>query len=188
MPKTLSPAYCLLTAVFGCLLIINAASPYIGLKWEYSLNMYSDLDTDGGNHFFLPATDYFGMADDYYIVERIECDEVIQTESLQLFKRLLHFAQHPAAMNRGEKSGAECRPVNGNVVRHQLVQLQQAGESAVFYLRHHRTGERFFVDSATTGPVWTEPTIWNQYPILLHSYKEIHQVMKEYHTTRAEFR
>ncbi|TVP59717.1 MAG: hypothetical protein EA351_01315 [Gemmatimonadales bacterium] len=45
-----------------CLLLINAASPYLGLKTTSSFTMFSNLRTEAGstNHLFLPSLDLFG--------------------------------------------------------------------------------------------------------------------------------
>jgi hypothetical protein len=44
--------------VFPILVLLNGASPYLGLKTETSFAMFSNLATEGGrsNHLFLPAS------------------------------------------------------------------------------------------------------------------------------------
>ena len=61
--RSLRPGYALAAA----LLVVNAASPYVGLKTEASFAMYSNLQTEPGywNHLLVPeAVRVFGAQDD----------------------------------------------------------------------------------------------------------------------------
>jgi hypothetical protein len=46
--------------------LLNGASPYLGLKTETSFSMFSNLRTEAGeeNHLFLPRLDWFELQDD----------------------------------------------------------------------------------------------------------------------------
>lgn len=64
----LRPGY----AVFACLLVVNAASPYVGLKTEASFAMFSNLQTEPGhwNHLIVPeAVRVFGAQDELVRLE-----------------------------------------------------------------------------------------------------------------------
>lgn len=68
--RRLAPAHVRLHPVFAAgllLLVLNAASPYLGLKTEASFTMFSNLQTEPGhwNHVFLPEDlRIFGAQDD----------------------------------------------------------------------------------------------------------------------------
>ena len=56
------------------LVVMNSASPYIGLKTESNVAMYSNMRTEGGvnNHLFMPVVPLFGFQDD--LVEIVDAN------------------------------------------------------------------------------------------------------------------
>ena len=55
-----------LAALLPAAVLLNGASPYLGLKTETSFSMFSNLRTEAGeeNHLFLPRLDWFELQDD----------------------------------------------------------------------------------------------------------------------------
>jgi hypothetical protein len=68
--RALTPVYVVVAAV----LVVNAASPYVGLKTEATFAMFSNLQTEPGhwNHLLVPeAVRVFGAQDDLVRLEAV---------------------------------------------------------------------------------------------------------------------
>ena len=68
------------------LVALNSASPYVGLKTESNVAMYSNMRTEGGmnNHLFMPVLPLFGFQDD--LVEVVDANH----------EKILDLKSHPA--------------------------------------------------------------------------------------------
>ena len=168
------------TIVLATLLFVNAASPYLGLKWEFSFNMFGDLATDTSNHLFLPRTDLLGIVDDYYIVDAIESLDAEGTTTASSFLRLLSSLNHPAAKvtSKSATHEDEILPISGNALRYQIWRLKEQGHDGTIHVRHFKSDAPHTVSIAGADKQWTAHNVWNQYPVALHSYRELRDVIK----------
>lgn len=165
------------TVALLVLLLFNIATPYLGLKWEYSLTMFSNLKTDVSNHLLFPRQT--GPGDlEYYLVERLEVDAQPIPRHAEALRRLLERAGHPCVT-----AGVETKPVHGDLIRYHLARFRDEGVRARIVLLHARTGQRLELDSGAVGPEWLRYSLWSRYPMVLHSYREIHDVVRA--TARA---
>ncbi len=177
----------LFTVMFLFIVTLNGLSPYIGLKWEFSMNMFADLDMQGANHMFMPHRDLFGIRE-YYVVESFELPGHAWPEHALVFRRLLHLCGHPAGREAAQDiSGsqpatpAKVWPVNGNAIRYQLALLQKAGISARMTLVPQGQSSPIAIDLATAGPEWTRYSLLNQYPVTYWEYRVAHRTLRDYH-------
>ena len=168
------------TLALVALLFVNAASPYLGLKWEFSFNMFGDLATDTSNHLFLPRTDLLGIVDDYYIVDAIEGLDAEGTTTASSFLRLLSSLNHPVATGTSKSSANEDKvlPISGNALRYQIWRLKEQGHEGTIHVRHFKSDASHVVNIADADKQWTAHNLWNQYPVALHSYRELRDVIK----------
>jgi hypothetical protein len=69
--------------VVFALVVLNSASPYIGLKTESNVAMYSNMRTEGGvnNHLFLPTVQLFHFQDDLVEVVDSNNEEILKLKS-----------------------------------------------------------------------------------------------------------
>ena len=65
------------------LVVLNSASPYVGLKTESNVAMYSNMRTEGGvnNHLFMPVVPLFGFQDDLVEVVDANHEEILKMKT-----------------------------------------------------------------------------------------------------------
>ena len=65
------------------LVVVNSASPYIGLKTYNNIAMYSNMRTEGdiNNHFFMPAVPVFGYQKDLVEIVDSNSDEIMKLKT-----------------------------------------------------------------------------------------------------------
>lgn len=59
-PSTVARRICIFVVVLDVLYVVNCLSPFLGLKFENSQAMYSQLDARARNHLVLPPLPVFG--------------------------------------------------------------------------------------------------------------------------------
>src|SRR5262245_23474200 len=166
----------LFTAAVVLLILANGFAPYVGLKFEYSLAMFSDLRTDAGNHLFLPTLPLFANGD-YYVVEDLVTPGGDALPSGTLLRDLLRRTGHPAG---GPKTDQEVRPVHGDLIRYHLARFRAAGVPAAFRLRHADSGAALAVGADTAPEEWRSYSVLLGYPLVRHSYAEIHATVAQH--------
>ena len=69
--------------IFFVLVVVNSASPYIGLKTNLNVAMYSNMRTEGAvnNHFLLPVMPLFRYQDDLVEVIDSNNDEILKLKT-----------------------------------------------------------------------------------------------------------
>src|SRR5437868_5369388 len=115
-PRWLTALHVLFTAAFVVIVLANGLAPYVGLKWEYSLAMFSGLRTDAGNHLFMPCLPLFRHGD-YYVVEDLTTPGGEALPSAVLLRDLLRRTGHPAG---APEDGRPVRPVHRDLIRYHL--------------------------------------------------------------------
>ena len=108
-----APAYLMIVPV---LLLLYAASPYVGGRTTGVFTMFSNLRTEGAeidNHLFLPSTDLFGYQDELVRVTGVNQVELegLVTEELSLTTEQLHIlvAEDPGLVFDGLLAGQQVR-------------------------------------------------------------------------------
>jgi hypothetical protein len=69
--------------VMFALVVVNSASPYIGLKTYNNIAMYSNMRTEGdiNNHFFMPAVPVFGYQKDLVEIVDSNSDKIMKMKT-----------------------------------------------------------------------------------------------------------
>jgi hypothetical protein len=169
----------------------NAMSPYVGLKWEHSMAMFSNMRTDATNHYFLPRLMWFDN-DKYVIVDRITIDRQELSPQSRMFLRLLDVTGQPAmSFRRAPGDPTACSDqvaINLNVVKYHLHELRERRVPALIILRDVRDGTQTEVDVLRCDDRWVSFTYFNQYPILQGeaSYSTIHNLLRDHHHSQRE--
>ena len=180
------PVHKCLTAAFCLVLLINAASPFIGLKWEFSFSMFSGLKTDGSNHFFFPSYHLFDNYE-YWIVEKLELGEAEYDEHTAIFCELLTRSGQPAMTSAlSDQEQSPTRPIHGNIIRYHLSRFQDRGVDVNLSLASFGGQEKVDLSARDAPPEWTSFSYHIQYPIVIHNYSLIHKIRKDYHERTRE--
>jgi hypothetical protein len=169
-PRWLTALHVLFTAGLVFVVLANGLAPYVGLKWEYSLAMFSGLRTDAGNHLFMPCLPLFAHGD-YYVVEELTTPGGEALPSAVLLRDLLRRTGHPAG------ASADVRPVHRDLIRYHLARFRAVGVHATFRLRHADRGDVLTLAADTAPEAWLNYSVTLTYPLVRHSYAEIHEAL-----------
>ena len=167
--------YCC-SSVILLLFVMNGAAPYVGLKFEYSNAMFSNLEVDGSNHFFLPSIELFEPSK-YYFVHQLDIRSDTPPTHALLLLRLLEKLEHPIA---GATEVEEERPVHQDLIRYHMAMFRQEQVGASFTLEDHDTGGLFVVSTDDAPEEWFRYTLLMTYPSVLLNYSTQQLVLREY--------
>lgn len=153
-----------LLLLFTALVTANGLSPYLGLKWEYSMSMYSNMEYDCSNHLFLSGIQVANP--EFYAVEAFE----IAAETSDPFRKLLT-ELHSAG---DESTGESHDLISADLVSYHAARLHRRGISFRFTLKEFGSGELIEISSDEL------PKRWQRYDLLLR----YPQIRGNYHTLR----
>ena len=175
------PIHYFMTTVFCLVILVNAASPFIGLKWEFSFNMFSGLKTDGSNHYLLPSYHLFDNYE-YWIVNELEIQTLEYDEHAVMLCELLTATGQPAmASSSPEEDQRSLRPIHGNVIRYHLSKFQENGIDVHMSLESIDGLTLVDLSSRDAPSQWTSFSYHIQYPVVMHNYSIIHRIRERYH-------
>lgn len=179
-----SKVHYIFSAVVVLVVMANAVAPYVGLKWEYSLTMFSSMKTDCSNHLVFPSENVFGNYE-YYFVEKMELENGAKPVHAELLLDLLETVGHPVATEVVWDPSDESRPVHGDMIRYHLFLFRNEGVSASFTVVDAHSGATS-VMSTNDAPSPSDYSLWSAYPMVLHNYTEIHDVVRQYNSREKQ--
>lgn len=163
----------LVTALLTCLLIANFLSPYLGVKWEYSFCMFSDLALDCSNHLFMPQGNCLGRRQ-YFMVTDLQTTDRVPLHA-RLLNKLLEAAGHPAA---GAIDAKTCRPVHRDLLCYHLALFRAEGIDAKLTCIDSATGEVYSLAALTAPEEWLNYSVFMEWPLVRSGYEPIHAALR----------
>lgn len=173
-----------LTAFFVAAVLLNGLCPFLGIKWEYSMSMFSNLNYETSNHYFMPSAKVM-KGHQYYYVKSLTLDDDAPASALrlkELLERIGHFESSASNVHKRPELKA---PVSKNLLCYHIAKLKHAGSTFAISFQD----EDSFLLAKSSPPTelshsncpqeWSRYDYFSRYPPIKGDYSTITTMIRE---------